>query len=484
MHFISKLLPRTLFIRFMCIIIIPILIGQIVAIFLFYDRHWYNVSYYTSTIIINEIESLIKEHKNNTREITHLSEHYLNLSYQFQLSKKLPIKQPKLSEPLTIFKNILATKIHEKNIVKLNKENKIEVFLELKDGILYITFPAKLLLNPTVYIFVLWIISLTVILLSISIIFSKNQIKSILALADSMDKFGQGVLKGKNFKPSGALEIRKAGLAFLKMKARIEKQITKRTTMLAMISHDLRTPLTRMKLQLELMEENEEIKGLKQDILTMQQMINSYLDFAKGESTEKFEEILLLPWMEHFLNKWSHVYSGKMSNGYTKINLEKSKESVNQGAERILICEHPRTYNDDVSNFSSSSNINIEFIKSTNFNKLEVRIKPNSFARALSNLIGNAIKYSTKIKISLKDNSSTVAIIIEDNGPGIDDAEKHFVFKPFYRSDKARQIDNASNVGLGLAITKEIINDHKGSIYLEDSKDLGGLSVSIEIPKI
>ncbi|HJD59600.1 MAG TPA: ATP-binding protein [Rickettsia endosymbiont of Omalisus fontisbellaquei] len=432
MHFISKLLPRTLFIRFMFIIIIPILIGQIVAIFLFYDRHWYNVSYYTSTIIINEIESLIKEHRNNSREITHLSENYLNLSYQFQINKKLSIKQPKLGEPLTIFKNILATKIHEKNIVKLNKENKIEVFLELKDGILYITFPAKLLLNPTVYIFVLWIISLTIILLSVSIIFSKNQIKSILALADSMDKFGQGVLKGKNFKPSGALEIRKAGLAFLKMKTRIEKQITKRTTMLAMISHDLRTPLTRMKLQLELMEESEETTGLKQDILTMQQMINSYLDFAKGESTEEFEEILLLPWMEKFLNKWSHV--------------------------------------------------NIEFIKPANLDK--VLIKPNSFERALSNLIGNAIKYGTKIKISLKDNSSTVAIIIEDNGIGIDDTEKHLVFKPFYRSDKARQLDNASNVGLGLAITKEIINDHKGFIYLEDSKDLGGLSVRIEIPRI
>jgi two-component system osmolarity sensor histidine kinase EnvZ len=432
MHFISKLLPRTLFIRFMFIIIIPILIGQIVAIFLFYDRHWYNVSYYTSTIIINEIESLIKEHRNNSREITHLSENYLNLSYQFQINKKLSIKQPKLGEPLTIFKNILATKIHEKNIVKLNKENKIEVFLELKDGILYITFPAKLLLNPTVYIFVLWIISLTIILLSVSIIFSKNQIKSILALADSMDKFGQGVLKGKNFKPSGALEIRKAGLAFLKMKTRIEKQITKRTTMLAMISHDLRTPLTRMKLQLELMEESEETTGLKQDILTMQQMINSYLDFAKGESTEEFEEILLLPWMEKFLNKWSHV--------------------------------------------------NIEFIKPANLDK--VLIKPNSFERALSNLIGNAIKYGTKIKISLKDNSSTVAIIIEDNGIGIDDTEKHLVFKPFYRSDKARQLDNASNVGLGLAITKEIINNHKGFIYLEDSKDLGGLSVRIEIPRV
>ena len=432
MHFISKLLPRTLLIRFMLIIIIPIIIGQLIAIFLFYDRHWYNVSYYTSTIIINEIESLIKEHRNNPKKTTHLSENYLNLSYHFQKGATLPTKKYKLNEPLTIFKNILDMKIHEKNIVKLNKQNKIEVLIELNNEILYITFPAKLLLNPTVYIFVLWIISLTAILLGISIIFSKNQIKSILTLADSMDEFGKGILKSKDFKPTGALEIRKAGLAFLKMKARIEKQITKRTTMLAMISHDLRTPLTRMKLQLELMEENEETNGLKQDILTMQQMINSYLDFARGESVEQFEEVFIFYWIKSFLNKWRHI--------------------------------------------------DIEFIADNKLDNLKVQVKPNSFERALSNLIGNAIKYGTKVRIMLKADLSTVSIIIEDNGSGIEDSEKPLVLKPFYRSDKARQLDNSSNVGLGLAITREIVNDHKGFLYLEDSKDLGGLSVRIEIP--
>lgn len=432
MHFISKLLPRTLFLRFMLIIIMPILIGQLVAIFLFYDRHWYNVSYYTSTIIISEIESLIKEHKDNPKEITHLSENYLNLSYQFEPNKKLLAKQPKLNEPLTIFKNILNTKIHEKNIINLTKENRIQVLLELNNEILNISFPAKLLLNPTVYIFVLWIIFLTIILLSISIIFSKNQIKSIVALADSMDEFGRGILKSKNFKPTGALEIRKAGLAFLKMKSRIEKQITKRTTMLAMISHDLRTPLTRMKLQLELMDENEETDGLKQDILTMQQMINSYLDFARGESAEQFKEVFILSWIKSFLNKWSHI--------------------------------------------------DIKFINPTKLDGVKLRIKPHSFERALSNLISNAIKYGTKVRISLNANSSNLSIIIEDNGSGIDNAEKPLVLKPFYRSDKARQLDNSSNVGLGLAITREIVKDHNGFLYLEDSKDLGGLSVRVEIP--
>lgn len=432
MHFISKILPKTLLTRFMLIIIIPILIGQLVAIFLFYDRHWYNVSYYTSTMIINEIESLIKEHKDNPKAITQLSENYLNLSYQFEPNRKLLATQPKLNEPLTIFTNILNTKIHEKNIINLTKENKIAVLLELNNGILNISFPAKLLLNPTVYIFVLWIIFLTITLLSISIIFSKNQIKSILALADSMDEFGRGILKSKHFKPTGALEIRKAGLAFLNMKSRIEKQITKRTTMLAMISHDLRTPLTRMKLQLELMDENEEIDGLKQDILTMQQMINSYLDFARGESAEQFEEVCILSWIKSFLNKWSHI--------------------------------------------------DIKFINPTKLDGVRLRIKPHSFERALSNLISNAIKYGTKVRISLNTNLSNLSIVIEDNGSGIDNAEKPLVLKPFYRSDKARQLDNSSNVGLGIAITCEIVKDHNGFLYLEDSKELGGLSVRIELP--
>ncbi|WP_341794166.1 MULTISPECIES: ATP-binding protein [unclassified Rickettsia] len=430
--FLKYAVPKTLFARFMLIIIIPILIGQILAIFLFYDRHWYNVSYYTSTIIINEMESLIKEYKDSDRKKAQLEENYLSLSYQFQPNAKLPAKQPKLNESLEIFKNILNTKITEKNIVKLNNDNKIEASFQLAHGILQITFPAKLLLNPTVYIFVLWLIFLTIILLTVSIIFSKNQIKSILALADAADEFGQGILNSKNFKPSGASEIRKAGLAFLKMKNRIEKQITKRTNMLAMISHDLRTPLTRMKLQLELMEASEETEGLKIDILTMQQMINSYLDFAKGENAEEFKTVVIVDSIASFLNKWSHI--------------------------------------------------DIELINLGNIDNIKVKIKASSFERALSNLISNAIKYSTKIKISVQSNSSLVTIKIEDNGTGISDKEKPFVFKPFYRSDKARHLDDSGSVGLGLAITREIILDHKGVISLEDSKTLGGLAVRIELP--
>ena len=426
---IKKFIPQTLFTRFVLIIIIPTLIGQILAVFLFYDRHWYNVSYYTSNIISNEIHYLLERHKNHDLKETGLIENYLNLSYQFHQSAKLPLKQPKISEELEIFKNIINVKIDKKNIVRINSQGQIEVLFQLPNGLLSITFPIKLLMNPTAYIFVLWLMFLTILLLSISLIFSKNQIKSILALADAADTFGRGIKGGEIFKPSGAKEIRKAGLAFLKMKERIEKQIAKRTTMLAMISHDLRTPLTRMKLQLELMDNSEETEGLKQDILTMQQMITSYLDFAKGEAGEEFQITNISSWFSVFIDKWSHV--------------------------------------------------NIELVK---IEDVYVKVKLNAFERAISNVISNGIKYSTKINISVYSTLSQVIIEIEDNGRGIEDKEKPLVFKPFYRLDKSRSLDNFGNVGLGLAITQEIIIAHNGIILLQDSKTLGGLLVKITLP--
>jgi two-component system osmolarity sensor histidine kinase EnvZ len=371
----------------------------------------------------------LEQKNNNLLKQNTIEEKYLNLSYSFYQGSHLPPKQPKISEELGIFKNIINVKINKKNIIKINDAGRIEVILQLPEGLMKITFPSKLLMNPTAYIFVLWLIFLTILLLSISLIFSKNQIKSILTLAEVADQFGRGIKTTQKFKPSGAKEIKKAGIAFLNMQERLEKQISKRTKMLAMISHDLFTPLTRMKLQIELMEKSEETDGLKEDIITMQQMIKSYLDFAKGENGEEAEIIDLSSWIPIVLNKWSN-------------------------------------YDIEI--------INIESVKAL--------IKPSSFERAISNIISNAVKYSTKIKISVYSTTTNIIMKIEDNGVGIKDEEKLLVFKAFYRSDKSRSLNNFGNVGLGLAITKEIIIDHNGTISLQDSKILGGLLVRISLP--
>jgi two-component system osmolarity sensor histidine kinase EnvZ len=433
MFSIRNILPKTLLARFMMIIIIPTLIGQILAIFLFYDRHWYNVSYYTSNLITNEINSLLTNLDSGSSQKLSINEDYLNFTYQFQPDEVLPRKQPRISEELEIFKNILDNKITLKKIVKLNLEGKIEVLFAFQGGVLKIFFPAKLLMNPTTYIFILWLIFLTLILLSVSLIFGKKQIKSILELTTAADNFGKGLKTALSYKPSGAREIRRAGLAFLRMKERIEKQVLKRTQMLAMISHDLRTPLTRMKLQLEMMPDGEEVFELKQDVLSMQQMINSYLDFTRGEGGEEFQIFEITKWLRDLIKaKWS------------SLNCEWS------------MVDQP----------------------------INVQIKPHSFERAIVNIIDNAIKYSTKIKISVYSDSLGANIAIEDNGPGIIDSEKNMVFKPFYRSDQSRSLDNSSSIGLGLAITREIINGHYGSIILEDSRELGGLMIKLNLPII
>ncbi len=428
-NFLKKFVPQSLFSRFICIIILPVLIGQIALIFLFYDRHWYNVSHYTSNIIVQEIKALIELHDTKTND--NLSGNYLNLKYQFLPNEVISTKYKKRSEELEIFRNILSIKIDYPNIVKLSRSKEIEVLLQLQNGVMQVSFPSKILINPTVYIFISWLIFLTIILLTISLLFSKNQIKSILLLTDAADKFGSNDnTQPLVFKPSGAKEIRKAGIAFLRMKERIEQQISKRTQMLAMISHDLRTPLTRMKLQVELMEDSEETEYLKQDINAMQSMIASYLDFATGECAEEFQTIKISVFLTEFIKKWP--------------------------------------------------NFEINLVIHTKYDR--IRVKPLSFERAISNIIANAMRYATMANISVYSNKHNFTIDIEDNGSGIKETEKTFVFKPFYRTEKSRTLDNSSNVGLGLAISMEIIHDHSGNIVLIDSKALGGLLVRITLP--
>lgn len=428
-YFKKKLFPTSLLPRFILIIVVPIIIGQLLAVYLFYQRHWYNVSQHTSKLLAKEISSLTSGKYNKDLNQKHT---YLNLQYQLISSEELPDIQKKYTyvEELEIFKKALKTEINQEGVVILDKDWTIRLYLQLNDDIIQIELPSKSLLNPTTYIFVLWIIFLTILLLSISLVFSKNQIKSIIELANAAQSYGRGE-REDSYVPSGAKEIRHAGLAFLKMKDRIERQIAKRTNMLAMISHDLKTPLTRLKLQVELMEESEEKEELNYDIKSMQHMVESYLGFACGEGGEEFKKIELNNWIEKYIkNRWS------------------------------------------------KSNISIIFSEQN----IYMNIKPHSFERAITNLIDNAFKYATKVKISLSILGSDASLTIEDNGIGIKKEDRKLVFKPFYRVDRARSLDNFSNVGLGLAITREIINGHYGTITLGDSQALKGLLVNILIP--
>ncbi len=423
----SKFFPKTLLSRFMLIIIIPTIIGQLLTVYLFYQRHWYNVSLHTSEFISQEISALINTQ--NYKNHHYQKQSYLNLEYIFTPNKKIPKLNQQYVEELEIFKTTLKQKIGREGVITFDEDGRAKLYLQLGSDLLQIRLPYKSLLNPTTYIFILWSMLLAILLTFISLVFSKNQIKSIVELSNAAENYGSGN-KNYIYKPTGAKEIRRAGLSFLKMKDRIERQATKRTQMLAMISHDLKTPLTRMKLQVELMDNSEEKEELNYDITSMQQMISSYLDFARGEGGEVFQNCDLNKWLQkHITSKWPDA----------NITLKTTKKPI------------------------------------------ITQIKPHSFERAIANLISNASKHSTKIIISTHLKENQILLIIEDNGSGIDKKERNLVFKPFYRSDKSRSLESFASVGLGLAITKEIINGHYGFITLGKSKKLNGLRVKINL---
>lgn len=431
-----KLIPRSLVTRFTLLIALPIIIAQFSSIYIFYTRHWQNISYQTSKNIANQI-SYITEFidKNNIEQATKACDYFgykLSIHSEILSSKKLPSQR----QEILALKNVLSRKLQNLEKIEFYPKNlnNINIWLKTNKGFVKIVIPSKPLINPSSQVFVLWIVSVSVLVLIIALIYSKNQIRSIIELSNAANSYGRDKIGfDDGFKPSGAYEIRQVGIAFMKMRDRIKRNITKRTQMLAMISHDLRTPLTRIILQLELMDENNEVSELKKDVSSMKHMIDSYLDFARGEEAEKFIEINIQEWLNEFFedNAFKHLVT----------NID--KKTVNS----------------------------------------KVKLKPLAFKRALTNLIINSEKYANKAIISLEIFDSCVKITLEDDGEGIENSEKKSVLKPFYRVDKSRKIDSYGSVGLGLPIANEIIYSHNGKLELLDSEILGGLKIIITLPK-
>lgn len=414
------------------IIAVPMILAQVIGIYIFYDRHWSNIFTSTSNMVAKEIKMLIDiESKHSLKDAIREGK-ILAIKMERISSKDAKKDRVKTHKYLEEFSHILERQIRRRSSATLvNDESEIQILIQMDDGYLRLRRSAKPLINPTTYVFAIWMVSITCILLAVAIIFSRNQIRSILELASAI--FSLNNTEAQRYKPSGALEIRRAGLAFIRMKERIERYITKRTQMLAMISHDLKTPLTRLKLQLEIMDQSEETDNMKHDVMSMQQMISSYLDFARGEGGEELRKVHSLDWFQS--NIALHNY-GKLLIAFS---------------EQI---ENP-----------------------------EIMIKPIAFKRAIENIITNAAKYATRLIVEIHLEDDQVIINLEDNGIGISDDEKVKVFKPFYRSDSSRHIDSQGSVGLGLSITREIILGHNGDIILYDSI-LGGLGVRIVLPAI
>ena len=412
---LKKFLPTSLLSRFILIILGPTILTQLIATYIFYNRHWdsitRNMSYslYNDILVAYEIKKQKIEKDVAEKMVSDLN---INITYEKNYPKTLTDYTPPETQTLhLLLRKYFARPI---NIRLDDKQNR--VFIKIKIDSVLITFEtsSKRINSSTTYIFILWMTGTSLIFLFLSIIFTKNQIRPIIRLARAADRFGKGQ-QNIDLKPEGASEIRKAALSFIQMKERIERQITARTEMLAGISHDLRTPLTRMKLQIE-------------DIIDMELMINSYLNFARGDGKEDLQMVNL----GSYLRKITQLY---------KMN--------------------------DISIISKQN--------------IRINIRSNALKRCFQNIFDNALKYGNKIIIEFHRKENGVEINIHDDGPGVPEEKREEVFKPFFRLDHSRSKETGGS-GLGLTVTRDIIVNHGGQIILGNSDILKGLKATIILP--
>jgi len=426
----KKLLPQSLVSRFMLIIILPTILFQCVIIYVFYQRHWNNVVQRTSYLIANNISVVIDVAEQGKMGLARQIATRYNIVFEKTYTDYSQIKNRIKKREFEILHEELNKRFPFIRIVQ--KAHTSEIFIQ--QGFLFYHFSVlnKPLVSFTTDVFKWWWLLSNCFVVIISILFARNQIKSILALAKAADLFGKGLNFKEDFKPQGAKEIREAGFAFIKMKKRIEDQMNKHTKMLAMISHDLKTPLTRLKLQMELMPEDEKMEMIKSDLDAMTGMIEHYLSFAKGAIIDQLHDVNLVVFVKEYLK---HIAT-------TKLKIDFGK--VGEG--------------------------------------LIVRLNTQSFCRVLDNILSNSAKYAQKVLISIYRKKEMIFLDIEDNGPGVQIRERELILQPFYRSDQSRNLNTQSNVGLGLAIAYEIIKEHNGIIEILKSRHLKGLLVRVTLP--
>ncbi|PCI01110.1 MAG: two-component sensor histidine kinase [Alphaproteobacteria bacterium] len=438
---IKKYLPKTLFARTFLIVVVPVLILQLAVAGVFFDRHWSKMTQRLAVAVSGEIAmtvDLIKMTSNDggkTEHIQSLMQSHLSMPVTIDRnSETLP--EPSGDGFIGVAKDlnkVMAGEITDPFQISVFDADKLIVvdILVPSVGVVQFKVPEGRLFSSSSYIFILWMVGLSLILFTIALMFMRNQIRPIYRLGLIAERMGRGIPVGR-FKPTGAREVRQAAEAFILMQDRINGFIHQRTTMLAGVSHDLRTPLTRMKLQLELLGDTPDAEAMKKDIFDMEHMIEGYLSFAKGDEGEETKRISL----KEFLDEIGH--------DARRLNLNVTENHVNID-DRLFWC------------------------------------KPKALHRAFGNFLSNAARYADTIEIATEVNDGSVCITISDNGPGISDDMREDVMKPFFRGEQSRN-QKTGGVGLGLTIANDIITSHAGQIALDHSKRGGGLKVIVTLP--
>ena len=430
---LKDLLPRGLFYRALLIVAVPIILLQLVITIVFFDSLWLKTNKGMTRALVGEMKTFIVAYDNakyNNNDLSGLFSIYLDLNVEFKTNVLInkTIKERWFSPIDRSLRRELKSNFGNNNYWFDTTAYKDLLHINIKHNNGYFEFfiPKDRVSSTSARMFGLWITLPALLLISIAIIFLKNQTRPIINLAKAAAKFGRGE-NIDEYRPSGALEIRQAGLEFDKMRKRIMRHLNQRSEMLSGISHDLRTPLTRLKLQLSFIKDKELSKKMSLDIDEMEKMLNEYLQFTSSTYLEKDETFNISELIENIINKYD--------------NNNISKELI------------PRIY---------------------------MNGRKNLIQRSLSNIIDNSIKYAKKINLALSKKNNNIIIIIDDDGSGIPENEHQNVFKPFYKLDKSRG-DSKSSVGLGLSITSDIIKSHGGNIVLEKSP-LDGLRVKVFLP--
>ncbi len=431
--FIKYILPKRLFYRALIIVAAPTIILQIIITIVFYDSVWIKANKNITRSLVNQLKTIEEVYQNDKKNLDFFTDSYKN-NFNFEIGinqetfpktsgerKFSPMDRSLRRELKSVFGN------NNYWFNTSNFKNAVEIKIRSGKDVIEFLVPKEMVSTSSVRLFVLWTTLPSIVLIIIALIFLKNQTKPLVKLAKAAERFGKGDYVN-DFRASGSQEIRKAAFEFDRMAKRINRHLNQRAEMLSGISHDLRTPLTRLKLQLAMLKQKDLTEKMSKDIDEMEKMLNDYLQFAKTQSQENTSTINLNDLLKSIKKEFNN----------NKIFLKEADDTV----------------------------------------KLEGRL--TALKRSFENIIQNGLNYGDKVYIDIQKGNKRVSIVIEDDGPGIPEDQYKNVFKPFFRLDKSRSL-NQSGVGLGLAIVEDIINSHGGNIQLGRSK-YNGLQVKISLP--
>jgi two-component system osmolarity sensor histidine kinase EnvZ len=433
----NGVMPKGLYARALLIIIAPMVILQSVVAFVFMERHWSLVTQRLSAGVVQDIAALIEVYKGYPQDteqaqIRRIAQQRLGLVVDFLPLSELPPPGPKPF--FSLLDQALSEELRKQIgrpfwIDTVGRSSLVEIRIRLDDRVMRVFARRSAAYASNSEIFLLWMVGTSLVLLTVAILFLRNQIRPILRLADAAESFGKG-RDEPNFRPRGAREVRRAAYAFIEMKTRIERAMEQRTAMLAGVSHDLRTVLTRFKLELALLGDSPEIEMMRKDVDEMARMLEAYLAFARGDAGEQSAPTDMADFLEQL------------------------RADVERNGHQATVAFHGQPI---------------------------VTVRPAAFRRCLANLVSNAARFADAIAITGHRDHRWLTVAIDDDGPGIPMAKREDVFKPFLRLDDEARNQDTAGTGLGLAIARDIARSHGGDIMLGDSP-MGGLRATVRVP--